>query len=316
MKNNPLLRLLTLLFITTGAIAADTPAPDPAARLAAIRQLASELKPVQGEITLKGGVAKAVLPSSLRYLDAHDTETVLTKIWGNPKGADTLGMLVPAGFDPLNDESWAVILTFEEDGYVKDNDAAKIDYTKLLTEMKEGVREANAARKKEGYEPIELVGWASPPRYDSTAKKLYWAKELKFGDSPEHTLNYNLRLLGRRGVLVLNAVAGMSQLKAVEAATPSILAAVNFQDGHRYADFKEGTDKTATYGLAALVAGGIAAKTGLLKGLWIAIIALKKFVIIGVIALAAWLRKLWASVRGRNTAQTPVASIDSSPPAV
>lgn len=78
--------------------------------------------------------------------------------------------------------------------------------------------------------------------------------------------------------------------------------------------FKESTDKTATYGLAALVAGGIAAKTGLLKGLWIAIIALKKFVIIGVIALVAWLRKLWASVRGRNTAQTAVASIDRSPP--
>ena len=45
---------------------------------------------------------------------------------------------------------------------------------------------------------------------------------------------------------------------------------VDFQEGHRYADFTESTDKVATYGIAALVAGGIAAKVGLFKGLWVA----------------------------------------------
>jgi len=164
---------------------------------------------------------------------------------------------------------------------------------------------------KEGYDAIELVGWASPPRYDSVAKKLYWAKELKFGDSSEHTLNYNLRLLGRRGVLVLNAVANMDQLKLVESATPAILAAVNFQDGHRYADYKDGSDKVATYGLAALVAGGVAAKAGLFKGLLVALLALKKLLVVGVIALVAGVKKFWAWLNGRKatTAAPPTSPV-------
>jgi uncharacterized membrane-anchored protein len=313
MKKLQLLLLLPLLFAHV-ALGANAIPPDPAARAAAMRQLADSLKPVQGEILLKGGAAKAVLPASLQYLNAKDTEVVLTKIWGNPSGSGTLGMVVPTGFDPLSDDSWAVIMTLEEDGYVKDDDAARIDYTKLLAEMKEGMVEANKARQKEGYEPIELVGWASPPRYDAAEKKLYWAKELKFGNSPDHTLNYNLRLLGRRGVLVLNAVANMSQLKDVEAATPAILAAVNFQEGHRYADFNQSTDKTATYGVAALVAGGVAAKTGLLKGLWIGILAFKKFAIIGIIALVALIRKIWSSVRGRPTSAFTNTAGDGAPP--
>lgn len=73
-------------------------------------------------------------------------------------------------------------------------------------------------------------------------------------------LNYNIRMLGRRGVLVINVVAGMPQLADVEKATPALLAMVDFQPSHRYADFNADTDKTATYGLAALVAGGVAAK--------------------------------------------------------
>jgi len=272
--------------------------------------LVAGLKPQKGDVVIGDGIAKATLPAHLLYLTPADTEIVLSSIWGNPKNRHTLGMLIPAEFDPLSDNSWAVVMTFEEDGYVKDDDAAHMDYTKLLGEMKDGMREANEERVKQGYDAIELIGWAAPPRYDAATKKLYWAKELKFGDSSEHTLNYNLRLLGRRGVLVLNAVASMNQLKVVEAATPGILAAVNFQDGHRYADFNASSDKVATYGLAALVAGGVAAKAGLFKGLLVALLALKKFLIVGVIALFAGIKQLWAWINGRKAA----AAAASLPP--
>ena len=146
-------------------------------------------------------------------------------------------------------------------------------------------------------------GWAAAPRYDKQNHKFYWAKELKFGDGKEeNTLNYNLRILGRRGILVLNAVSGMSQFSRIEQATPEILAMVDFDPGQRYADYTPGTDKLATYGLAALVAGGIAAKAGLFKGLLVALIALKKFVVIGVIALIALVKRI---VSGKKP-QTPV----------
>ena len=41
------------------------------------------------------------VPAEFRYLDDADTETVLTKMWGNPPtGERTLGMLVPANIGP------------------------------------------------------------------------------------------------------------------------------------------------------------------------------------------------------------------------
>lgn len=315
MKTIRLSSLLAIFLLTIAAFAADPKPTDAAARVEEMQRLASGLKPQSGEIVLRGGIAKVTLPASLRYLDPKDTTTVLTKLWGNPGGFETLGMLVPAGFDPLGegDDSWAVIVTFEEDGYVKDGDAASIDYTKLLDQLKERTREGNKERVKEGYPSVELVGWATPPRYDASTKKLFWAKELKFGNSADHQLNYNFRLLGRRGVLVLNAVADMSQLKLIESSTPAILGAVNFQEGHRYADFTEGTDKVATYGLAALIVGGVAAKAGLLKGLWIAILALKKFIIIALVALGGLIKKFWNTLRGRQTSTSPFAAPQTVP---
>ncbi len=123
---------------------------------------------------------------------------------------------------------------------------------------------------------------------------MYWAKELRFGGEDPSTLNYNIRMLDRRGVLVLNAIAGMDQLATIEQATPQLLSMVNFQDGHRYADFNASTDKVATYGLAALVAGGLLAKGGFLKVLIAGLLAAKKFVIIGAIAHFAGIKKLIA----------------------
>src|SRR5271165_1499991 len=300
MRTNQTIALLAALLIGNQLFPADPATLDPAARLAEYRRLANSVNYRTGSVTLNGGLAKVALPAGYRYLNPADSSTVLEKIWGNPKQKETLGMIVPAEFDPLRTGSWAVVLTFAEDGYVKDDDASKINYDDLLKKMKEGTQEASKARQKAGYPPIELVGWAAPPRYDATAHKLYWAQEIKFGNDPEDTLNYNIRILGRRGVLVLNAVAGMSQLKKVQDAAPTLLSMVDFQEGNRYADFKQGTDKVATYGIAALVAGGIAAKAGLLKGLWIAILALKKFIILAAIALMAYIKRIWSWIRGNS----------------
>ena len=241
---------------------------DAAAQREKAQKLADSLNYQKGEITLKGGLAKIHVPEEFRFLDGKDANTVLSRLWGNPPDSSTLGLLLPAKVSPLSKEAWAVIITYDEDGYVKDDEAEKMDYDKLIKTMKENTREGSKEREKQGYGAIELIGWATPPRYDKATHKMYWAKELKFGDNDENTLNYNIRMLGRRGVLVLNAVAGMAQIKDIEAATPAVLAMVDFQEGHRYTDFNASTDKVATYGIAALVAGGLAAKAGLFKGLF------------------------------------------------
>ena len=268
-------------------------APD-AARMAEVKALSDRLKYETGEIHLRNGLATIKLTDSFRYVNPAGTETLLTGIWGNPAPTEKpLGMIVPSDFDPFGQEAWCVVINYNDDGYIKDHDAATINYDDLLKQMQKETKEASAERIKQGYGAVDLVGWATPPKYDSQSHKFVWAKEIKFGENrDENTLNYNLRILGRGGVLSLNAVAGMSDLSKIEKAAPEILAMVDFDAGQRYADYKPGTDKVATYGLAALVAGGVAAKTGLLKGLIVGIVAFKKLIIVGLVAVGALVKKV------------------------
>jgi uncharacterized membrane-anchored protein len=261
-------------------------------------KILKSLKYQQGEIKLRGGLATLNVPTNFAYLSPDDAQKVLVKLWGNPPNSKNLGMLMPAGKTPLDDDRWAVTISFTEDGYVKDDDAGKINYDDLLKTMRKDTREASAEREKQGYHSVELIGWAAPPHYDAETHKMYWAKELKFGNQTEDTLNYNIRMLGRRGVLVLNGIGSMDQLPELEKASPDILAMVNFNDGNRYADFDPKVDKVATYGLAALVAGGIAAKLGLFKLVWVFILAAKKFIIIGCVAIGAWFKKTFGKKLG------------------
>lgn len=254
-------------------------------------ELVASLQYQHGKIVLHGGLATLNIPQNFAFLDEKGANTVLADLWGNPPDKSVLGLIVPKDFNPLEGQAWVVAISYDESGYVSDTDADKIDYKKLLSEMQTESVEANKARAEAGYPPVQLVGWAATPHYDAATHKLYWAKELEFGEDKEHTLNYNIRALGRRGVLVLNAIAGMNQLPEIEKAMPEVLSMVEFQEGHRYVDFDPSIDKAAGYGLAALVAGGVLAKTGFFKGLLIAILAGKKFIIGGAIALFAMISR-------------------------
>jgi Uncharacterized membrane-anchored protein conserved in bacteria len=238
------------------------------------------------------------LNSEFRFLDAANAQKVLSELWGNPPDDEVLGMLVPVSA-PLSDpkKSWAVVITYKNEGYVSDKDAAGIDYDAMLKQMQEGTVEANAERKRAGYPDVELVGWATKPHYDSSTNKLYWAKELAFDGGREHTLNYDIRVLGRGGYLSLNAVAGMNQLHQIEGEMQKVLALTEFDAGQRYTDFNSSTDKVAAYGIAALVAGAIAAKAGLFAKLFVLLLAFKKFAIVAFIAVAAALRKFFARAK-------------------
>jgi uncharacterized membrane-anchored protein len=285
--------------------------PDPAAAkpdMDSLAAMASSLKWETGTITLKEGLAKINLTENFRFLDGADSQKVLHDMWGNPDDPSILGMIFPADKGPLDRDTWAVTVTYEAGGYMKDDDADKIDYADMLKKMQQEVSEASPERVKEGYPSIELVGWAAQPHYDKLTHKLYWAKELHFGDSPMNTLNYDIRILGRHGWLVLSAIATMNEFSEIDGQVPQILSMVDFQPGNTYADFDPKVDKIAEYGLATLIAGGAlagAAKLGLLGGLWkfivVGVLAMKKAVIVVVVMIVAGVKKLWARFSGKSS---------------
>ncbi|TPE45632.1 DUF2167 domain-containing protein [Pontibacter mangrovi] len=258
-----------------------------------IQEIENSLKYQYGEISLGDGLAKVTVPKGFKYLDPEQSEYVLTQLWGNPASGTTMGMLVPKDKGVLDDDAWVFDIEFDEIGYVEDKDAEDIDYNELLATMQADMQEANQERVANGYEEIQLVGWASKPYYDADHKILHWAKEAKFGEAETNTLNYNVRILGRKGVLMLNAIANMESLPEVKQSIPVITSSVAFEQGHSYFDFDPDVDEVASWTIGGLVAGKVLTKVGffaLLLKFW-------KVLAVGAASLGG---ALWKRLRGKK----------------
>jgi|GEM_PF-230530 len=256
-------------------------------------KLAAGLTFQTGDVTLGASLATLRLGEEMRFLGPADAQTVLVDMWGNPPGLEPLGMLFPPGMSPADDDSWGVIITYSNDGHVDDDDADDIDYDELLADMQSDTKANNQAREAQGYGTVELIGWAEPPHYNRSFHNLYWAKELDFSDAPGRTLNYSIRVLGREGVLELNAVSSMEQLPTIKPEMEKVLTMVSFNEGHRYEDFDSSTDRVAAYGVGGLVAGKVLAKAGFFAAILKFLVAAKKLVLVGIIALFAGLGSLF-----------------------
>lgn len=241
-----------------------------------------------GKIDLDDGLATLHVPNGYKFLDKNQSKTVLEDLWGNPPSDETIGLLLPEHTTPLSDNfTYAVEIDYAEEGYIDDDDAKDLDYDDLLEEMQNDTKLANEERKKQGYETAELIGWAAQPFYDSETHKLHWAKEIKFGDDAINTLNYNIRVLGRKGFLNLNAIGTIDVLPQVQNDVNHILASVEFNEGNRYADFNPDIDKVAAYGIGGLIAGKVLAKAGAFAFL----LKFWKIIALGAVALFGGLRK-------------------------
>jgi uncharacterized membrane-anchored protein len=294
MKNS----ILVCLFITMPILlsAKDKPKETPSADSVSmdLGDMEKDFKYQTGIVTLEGGIAKINVPKGFHFLGKEDAEKVVYDIWSNPRGGTAIaGLLTPDNQKLLSDNSWAFIITYDDMGYVSDEDADKINYDDLLKEIQKEEVEENKEREKTGFPAIRLVGWAQKPFYDKNRKVLHWAKELAFGTEPDHTINYNVRVLGRKGVLVLNAVGTMGNLPDINKSIDGVLSSVEFTTGNSYQEFQPSIDKVAAWTIGGLVAGKVLAKVGIL-----AVIA--KFGKIIILAVGGAGSAVWRFIRGRR----------------
>jgi uncharacterized membrane-anchored protein len=276
-----------------------------------------------GVVPLQSANVQLDLGGKYDFIGPDGAKRIVTEVWGNPPDAadGVLGLILPHGGDPREVDTWGAIVTYLDIGYVSDKDAATTDYGKILDDMRQGEEEDNKEREAQHLDTVHLVGWAQPPSYNAQQHELIWARDLA-SSKGLHTLNFDIRLLGRRGVLSLNVLAPMSGLPAIQAAASSIGETAQFQPGARYADYDQG-DKTAGYGIAGLIAAGAGAvavkKLGLL-GLILAF-GKKAFILIaaGFAALAAWFRRTFAGLFGRKAPPATSAAVPpptATPPTV
>src|SRR5687768_7493033 len=98
-----------------------------------IDSVEARLKYQHGEIKFSE-IGTLNVPTGFRFLDKQQARFVLETLWGNPEDSTVMGMVVPENRGVMADNSWVFIVTFEEMGYVEDDDAEDIDYDELLEE--------------------------------------------------------------------------------------------------------------------------------------------------------------------------------------
>jgi len=239
---------------------------------------------VKGPSTVTAqGNAKLTIPDQYVYLDARNTSKFLELQHNLGNGREV--MLAP------RDLHWQAYLEFADEGYVKDDE--KIDAAALLKTLKENTERANAERQRRGWGALHLVDWATPPVYNTTAKRLEWATILESQDG--RAVNFSTKILGRRGYTSVIMVTDPANLSAAEGSLDNVLTGYAFNPGETYADWRSG-DKVAEYGLAALIVGGVAAvaaKKGLFSVLAGFLAVAWKFIAAAAVAAVAWLRRLF-----------------------
>jgi uncharacterized membrane-anchored protein len=303
---------LACLPLTAAAQAPETP---PAAQAQRPPPLTGLVKRT-GQIALPAAKAKLTMSKDYYFLDASDAKRVLVDAWGNPPSAveDVLGMIFPTRFEPDGKGAWGAVVTFRDIGFVEDKDARSTDYDKVLADLRATENEENAQAKKEGYPGVHLAGWAEAPSYDASNHVVIWARDLIFEGEENHTLNYDIRVLGRHGVLSLNAVGALSDLSEIRNAAASVRQTAGFETGARYTDVDKAKDKMAGIGIAGLIAGGAGLAVAKKAGLLAIILAFgKKFIVLIVIAFGAIAN--WFRTRlGRKPAPAAAVVEDVSEP--
>lgn len=255
--------------------------------------MSSQIKWTKGPATVDIGThATMEVPAGYVFTDGPGAIALLESM-GNLTSGSELGFFAPTGF------TWFATFRFSEEGYVKDDEKDKLDADKLLKAITKGTKEANKERERRGFPAINVVGWEQQPAYDPESHNLGWA--IRGESEGEPIVNYNTRILGRKGIMSVNLVVEPNQLAATLPEFKQLLTKYDYKSGQRYAEFRQG-DKVAKYGLTALVVGGAAAgaaKLGLFGALAAFLKKGWKLVIIGVVAVGAFVRKLILG-RGRT----------------
>ena len=190
---------------------------------------------------------------------------------------------------------WFVLFSYDESGYVRDDEGSRLDADAILASVRRGTEQANRERKRRGWGTMSVEGWTTKPFYNQRTNNLTWAITAR-DENGGRTVNHSVRLLGRGGVMHADLVASPEQLTALVPTFDGMIAGFWYSPGYKYAEWRQG-DKVAAYGLTALVAGGAGvalAKSGLLVKFW-------KLIVAGIAAGVAALKRMWGRITGRGS---------------
>lgn len=252
-------------------------------------------KAVQGKTTIElGNEATLSLPENMVFLQKNEANQ-LAEMSGNSVNPKRYGMIFPK---EQGDKSpnWWFDLSYEESGYIKDDDAKDWKADEMLQNLKDGTEAQNKVRAEKGISAIMVKDWIEKPHYDAQTHRLIWSVDVREKSDPngEAAVNYNTYALGRKGYINLTLITGDKTIAQDKLVAQDLLSKIEFKEGLRYTDFNPATDKVAEYGLAALVGGLAAKKLGLFAMLGVLLAKFGKLLVLALIPIWVAIKKLFS----------------------
>lgn len=255
-----------------------------------MQQIEASLPYKTGDITIDD-VAVIKLPQGYKYLQGEDAYKVITEMWGQEIKRDDIDAIIVADGDMLVDDADpAVMVNYEDGGYVSDSDAQDIDPDEILKNWRSTDKEDHT----------KTLDWLIKPVYDNQTHTFTYASQfeiLGYNDVVVgKSVNYSLYSFNRHGSIILTGTGTAEIFDRTNKITTTVADGIEYLPGHDYSSYTKG-DKISDMTIGGIAAGGIVgavlAKTGILA-------VVLKFIKVIAVAVIAIVAGFWKRIRGKK----------------
>lgn len=259
---------------------------------ARIAQLLQQGTPGPQTIEL-GQQARLQLPAGMIYLSQIPANEFMNLI-GNTMSTGRYGIVLPAD----SNEAWIIDLEYTQSGYIREDEANRLNPSQLLQNIRQSTEAENEARSKRGEPLLAVIGWLAEPHYDAASHRLHFALDIRQGGEAG-VANYATLILGRYGLIKLDLITDTEKFTRNKPVADEIAAGVSFRRAQRYQDYDPKTDPAPKQGISSLIDGAVK-NPGLLALLVILAVKYSKLLIAAAIAIAYGVKK-FLDARHRKT---------------
>src|SRR5262245_55805252 len=185
---------------------------------------------------LLGSEASISVPAGCLFTGMDGVKTFLEVTENIPNGSERGVVMCQSEATPT---PWFVLFSYDESGYVKDDEGASLDADAILESVRRNTEEGNDERRRRGWGTMSVEGWVTKPFYDKATNNLTWAITAH-DDKGGRTVNHSVRLLGRGGVMHADLVTSPEELSALVPTFNNMIGGYAYSPGFKYAEWRSG----------------------------------------------------------------------------
>lgn len=249
-----------------------------------MRKFEADLEYKYGFIDICDNKAVLKLSEGYRYLEGNNAKNVLEIVWGMQSSKQMAGLILPPGIGPFSQDAWGFVVSFDESGHIQDTDSITLNKDILISKLRLDQETENKERQDKGHQTIQIVDWEMAPMYHIKSHTLSWALEYDFSNEIQHIVIFNIKKLGRTGILTLNAIIGKNVYESSRNSLIDALSFSEFNKDYKYDDFDKNGDPVSKSTLSDIVTGQEKNELSFRQRLIERILSARRFIILIIFA--------------------------------